>query len=93
MPIFKRTRHNPAQKRNKNRLIMENITIIATIPTKEIHVDIKTFSDNQFLHEAKQEGNVYTLSEFQNACNRDEFDSKSVYIRVLEVSKSSFRLV
>lgn len=72
---------------------MENITIIATIPTKEIHIDIKLFSDNQFLQEAKQEGNIYTLKEFEKACNNNEINLKSMYIRVLEVSKSSFRLV
>jgi hypothetical protein len=69
---------------------MENITIIATNKVKEFGDCI---TDKDFLKEAKLTGKIYTLKEFESACNKDEIDTKSVYIRVLDVSKSSFRLV
>lgn len=90
MRIFKRTRHKIAQKRIKNRKKMENITIIATIKAID---NSHLIADKDFLKEAKLNGKIYTLKEFEYACNRDEINLKSVFIRVLEVSKSSFRLV
>ena len=69
---------------------MENITIIATIKAKE---RTNNLSNEDFFNEAKREGDLYTLYEFEFLCNIDEIDTKSVFIRVLEVSKSSFRLV
>lgn len=69
---------------------MENITIIATIKAID---NSHIISDKDFLEESKLNGKIYTLKEFEYACNRDELDVSSVFIRVLEVSKSSFRLV
>lgn len=69
---------------------MENITIIATIKARQSYKDI---SNKDFFKEAKLYGDIYTLSEFEVALNMDLIDIKSVIVRVLEVSKSSFRLV
>lgn len=69
---------------------MENITIIATIKAKDNNNDI---SNKEFYSKAQVEGNIYLLDEFEKAFNRDSICLKSTFIRVLEVSKSSFRLV
>lgn len=70
---------------------MENITIIATIKAKE-NTDYRNISDNTFLLQAKQEGNIYTLKEFEYLCNKDEVNINTLFIRVLEISKDSFDL-
>lgn len=72
---------------------MENLTIIAVINTKDLTKECKDTSNEQFLKEAKLCGKIYSLIEFENACNKDEIVIKSVFIRVLEVTKSNFRLV
>lgn len=59
-------------------------TIVALIKPREDkhHRDI---SDNEFLYDAKANGEVYNLNDFQDLWNNDEIRVKSWFIRFLVV--------
>jgi len=41
------------------------------------------FSDEKFMSEAEKQGNVYSLSGFQNAYNEGDINGENSYIRII----------
>lgn len=71
---------------------METITIVALLPPSN-ETDRRTLSNEEYLRGSKIDGRICTLGEFEKLWNSDEILVKHWFIRFLEVSKDSFRLV